>query len=93
MQRLKGDHNLIGSAIEEMLRYESPLQRGVFRVTTEPLEIGGHVISAGQKVSPVVSAPNRDLREFLIQVSKCSKVRRHARLLLLRSRACDIALA
>jgi hypothetical protein len=30
MQRLKGDHNLIGSAIEEMLRYESPLQRGVF---------------------------------------------------------------
>lgn len=62
--RLKNDSGLMTSSIEEMLRFESPLQRGVYRVTTEPIEIAGVVIPAGEKVSPVLGAANRDPDEF-----------------------------
>jgi cytochrome P450 len=48
------------TAIEEMLRFESPVQRVSLRVITEAVTIGGTVMEEGQRVSVVVGAANRD---------------------------------
>ena len=58
--RLRADPALLPSAIEEMLRYESPVQRGTFRFAAEPLEIRGIRIDRGAAVAPVIGAANRD---------------------------------
>jgi pimeloyl-[acyl-carrier protein] synthase len=51
------------SAVEELLRFESPFQ-GVGRVTREPLELGGVRLPAGTLVSAMVGAANRDPEVF-----------------------------
>ena len=61
---LRSNMDLLPSAIEEMLRYESPVQRGTFRMTKEPLTIGGITIPANQQVSGVLGAANRDPEVF-----------------------------
>ncbi len=50
-------------AIEEVLRYRSPVQ-ALRRVATEDVEIDGHLIEAGQLVSPWVGSANRDPELF-----------------------------
>ena len=53
----------IKSAVEEMLRMESPLQIGNRR-TTKAAEIGGVMIPAGTFLHLIIAAANRDEREF-----------------------------
>jgi cytochrome P450 len=48
-------------AVEELLRYDSPVQNQV-RVTTEPVELHGRLIPAGATVMLVLGAANRDPR-------------------------------
>lgn len=55
---------LLPGAVEEMLRWESPVQRTTFRVATESVEIGGRRIQAGQQVSAVLGSANRDPEQF-----------------------------
>jgi cytochrome P450 len=50
-------------AIEEVLRYRSPLQ-WMYRVTTRPVEVHGHVIPAGKLVLAMIGAANRDPGQF-----------------------------
>ncbi len=64
MEMLKTRPDLMTSAVEEMLRYEAPFQRATFRLTKEPMEIGGTVIPVGQQVSGVLGAANRDPEVF-----------------------------
>jgi cytochrome P450 len=52
---------LIPNAVEEMLRYDSPVQLGR-RITTEPVTVGGTEIGAGEFVSVSMAAANRDER-------------------------------
>ena len=54
----------MGSAIEEMLRFESPVQRGTFRFAKEKMEFGGNVFEAGEIMSAVLGAANRDPDQF-----------------------------
>ena len=61
---LKSNRELMPTAIEEMLRYESPVQRATFRLTTKSVELGGVVIPEGQQVSLVLGAANRDPEVF-----------------------------
>lgn len=61
---LRENPALMGSAVEEMLRFESPVQRAGFRVTREALEIGAVTIEGGQLVSAVLGAANRDPAVF-----------------------------
>ncbi|XUW93360.1 cytochrome P450 (plasmid) [Burkholderia sp. M6-3] len=61
---LRDRSGLVG-ALEEALRYESPVQRATFRVLTEPLEVGGVVIEKGQQVSAIIGAANRDPYHFV----------------------------
>ncbi len=53
----------ISSAIEEALRYRSPVQ-AVFRVATEPTELGGRTIPEGTGVVAWLGSANRDERIF-----------------------------
>lgn len=61
---LKQQPDLINSAIEEMLRYESPIQQGTFRVTTTPIEVGGQPIGCGEQIVALIGAANRDPEQF-----------------------------
>jgi len=63
MRRLQGDLSLIPSAVEEMLRYESPSQH-TGRLAPEKVEMGGRVIQKGQAVMAVMAAANRDPERF-----------------------------
>jgi hypothetical protein len=57
--RLRQDPALVPAAIEEMLRYDSPVQL-TSRIATEDVEAGGRVIAAGQAVLVSIGGANRD---------------------------------
>lgn len=63
MDQLRADPTLIPSAIEEVLRYRSPVQR-LIRITTQDTTLGGHKIKAGQLVAPWIGSANRDEAQF-----------------------------
>lgn len=63
LEKLKQNPLLIQSAVEELLRYESPLQI-CGRTATSNLEIGGKVIRKGPPVFLIVGAANRDPNQF-----------------------------
>ena len=62
-ERLKKQPALIPSAVEEMLRYEGPIQLNNRRLL-EPMEIGGKVLPEGSLLTLGIGAANRDPREF-----------------------------
>ena len=65
LQRLAADPALVPSAVEELLRYESPLQLNN-RLATAPIELpsGSRVIPAGTFITLGVGAANRDPAAF-----------------------------
>lgn len=56
---LRKDPSLMGSAVKELLRYDSPVQLDG-RTPKVDVELGGRSISAGQSVIAVIGAANRD---------------------------------
>ena len=62
-QKLLGNHSLLPSAIEEMLRYVSPVMN-FRRQTTAGFELGGQHIEADQKVVFFHASANRDEEVF-----------------------------
>ena len=64
LQRLRDRPALIGSAIEEVLRYESPAETSSLRFTLEDCEIAGARIPAGEAVLAGILSANRDPAEF-----------------------------
>ena len=63
LERLRSDPSLMPSAVEELLRYDSPVQATV-RVASEDVEIGDHTISKGAVVLCGIAAANRDPAEY-----------------------------
>ena len=63
-ERLQSDRALIPSAVEELLRYESPSQHTA-RLAPEEVELGGKLIRKGQAVMAVMGAANRDPERFV----------------------------
>ena len=63
MKRLRADLTLVPSAVEEMLRYESPSQH-TGRLAKDDVELGGKIIRKGQAVMAVMAAANRDPERF-----------------------------
>jgi hypothetical protein len=63
MALLRADPSLIPQAIEEFLRYESPIQH-TGRLAVEDMELGGKQIRQGQGVVAVLGAANRDPARF-----------------------------
>jgi cytochrome P450 len=63
LDRLARDPSLVTTAVEELLRFESPLQLNN-RVMTAPFEVGGRSFGAGTFVTLGVGAANRDPAQF-----------------------------
>ncbi|MGH9008570.1 MAG: cytochrome P450 family protein [Acidimicrobiia bacterium] len=64
LARLRADLSLVPAAVEEFLRYDGPLQHTTFRMTSDPLTIGGVDIPAHEQVLVVAAAANRDPSRF-----------------------------
>ena len=63
LERLRSDASLTQNAVEELLRYDGPVQRTA-RITNTDVEISGHKIPKGAMVVPVIGAANRDPAHF-----------------------------
>ncbi|AKH82795.1 cytochrome P450 [Streptomyces sp. CNQ-509] len=62
--RLAADPGLLPSAVEELLRYDGPVELATWRFATEPLEIGGQRVAVGDPVLVVLAAADRDPARF-----------------------------
>ncbi|MEW6152731.1 MAG: cytochrome P450 [Actinomycetota bacterium] len=80
MDRLRRQPELGRGAVEEFLRYDSPVQF-VARIATEDVVVGGQPIPAGDQVLCVVGAMNRDPAQFTdpdrLDVARPEKENRH----------------
>ncbi len=63
MRALREDPALIQTAVEELLRFDGPVQR-TGRLATTDVEIGGRQIPKGSTVVAVIGAANRDPAHF-----------------------------
>jgi cytochrome P450 len=59
LERLRADPNLVERAVEELLRYDSPVQL-TNRIATEEHVLSGQVISPGDEVITLLGAANHD---------------------------------
>jgi cytochrome P450 len=63
LERLRADPGLLPTAVEELMRFDSPLQ--LFeRTATADVEVGGVTVREGQKVAALLGAANRDPAVF-----------------------------
>jgi cytochrome P450 PksS len=65
MERLRGDPGLIKPAVEELLRYHSPVETATERFPREDVTVAGVTIPRGQMVLAVLASANRDERQFV----------------------------
>jgi cytochrome P450 len=63
LERLQNEPELLPSMIDEVLRFDGPVQF-VFRRTTRPVEIAGTTIPADASVAVLLASANRDERQF-----------------------------
>ena len=61
---LQAQPALLESAIEEMIRYDGPIERATIRFAAQDVEIGGQTIRRGDAVSLVLASANRDQEQF-----------------------------
>lgn len=64
MQRLRTDPTLAPAAVEEMLRYESPVQLDARRASAD-IGLGGFTVERGQWIITLLGAANRDPARFV----------------------------
>jgi cytochrome P450 len=62
-RRLVEDPSLVPGAVEELLRWETPVP-GVPRVLTEDVELSGEQLAAGERVTVLLGSANIDESEF-----------------------------
>jgi cytochrome P450 len=63
LERLRRDPSLDRNAVEELLRYDSPVQI-TQRITVSDYDVGGVTIPSGQNLVPLLGAANRDPAVF-----------------------------
>jgi cytochrome P450 len=59
-----GEHDLLETGVEELLRYDGPVELATWRFATRPLSLGGQDIAAGDPVLVVLAAADRDPERF-----------------------------
>ncbi|MFI5807479.1 cytochrome P450 [Streptomyces sp. NPDC051561] len=60
----RGETALLETGVEELLRFDGPVEMATWRYATEPLEIGGISIAVGDPVLVVLAAADRDPAKF-----------------------------
>lgn len=63
LAKVRADRSLVPALVEEVLRYESPVQV-IFRRTVQEVELEGGRVPAGQNVFLLLGSANRDERKF-----------------------------
>lgn len=63
LARLRADRSLAGTAVDEFLRWDAPIQ-GTARYVREPLEIAGRPIRRGRVVVLMLGSANHDEQRF-----------------------------
>lgn len=58
------DTALLATAVEELLRYDGPVELATWRFATQPVQLGGQRIAAGEPVLVVLAAADRDPDRF-----------------------------
>lgn len=61
---LRREPELVGSAVEELLRFTNPVEQPGVRYAREDIEIGGHIIPRSAMVLPLLASANRDDQAF-----------------------------
>ncbi len=64
MARLVADPSLLPRAVDELLRYDGPVETSTLRYAREDVERGGATIPRGELVMAVLSSANRDAAQF-----------------------------
>jgi cytochrome P450 len=64
LDRLRADLSLVPQAVEELLRFDGPVNPGLTRFALEDLEIGGVRIPRGEMVLLAIAAADRDPRRY-----------------------------
>jgi len=64
LRRLRQEPGLLAQAVEELLRYDSPVQR-VGRMANTDVELRGKLIPKGAVVFPMLGAANRDPAQYV----------------------------
>jgi cytochrome P450 len=59
-----GETDLLATAVEELLRYDGPVELATWRYATAPITLGGQSIAAGDPVLVVLAAADRDPTRF-----------------------------
>ena len=60
LRLLVAEPQRIPEAVEEMIRFSAPVPHATFRVTTEPVELDGVEVPAGQQVLVCIGGANHD---------------------------------
>ena len=63
-QALCENPTLMETAVEELLRYDGPVNTSTFRWAAEDVQLGGKLIKRGEAVLVVITSANRDERQF-----------------------------
>lgn len=64
LRAVRADPSLLPAAVEEILRFQSPLNTATVRFTAESIPLGGTVIPAGELVLIALLGANHDERRF-----------------------------
>jgi cytochrome P450 len=64
LERLRREPELVPAAVEELLRYDSPVERTLTRWAATDVELGGRAIKRGELVIAVLGSANRDADRF-----------------------------
>lgn len=64
MARLVAEPHRMPAAVEELLRYDGPVERALVRFVAEEIEVGGQAMQVGDMVIVILSAANRDEAQF-----------------------------
>jgi cytochrome P450 len=64
LQALLADPGRVPAAVDELIRFTAPVPHATFRVTTEPVTLGGVTIPAHEQVLVCLGAANRDPERF-----------------------------
>jgi cytochrome P450 len=65
LRMLQENPALIGPAVEELLRYDSPVETSTFRYAAADIEVDGVTIPKGELVLVVLASANRDADRFI----------------------------
>ncbi len=63
-EKIMRHQDLLPGAVEEFLRYDSPVERPLTRIVKEDVALGGFLLKRGDLIIPIIGSANRDELQF-----------------------------